>query len=104
MNLFNIYVGDFSSQASTNTTMDLVDALAANIGGSAWYEMMTTYYQRNADGNLTYASNSVAFQQRGHLHATDGLVVYNETHLIQDIIGSYAYHSYLHMYVCMYVV
>ena len=90
VNLYNIYVGDFSSQISTNMTMDIVDALAANIGGSTWYEMMTTYYQKNADGNLTYASNSVAFKQRGHLHESDGLAVYNETRLIQDIIGGYA--------------
>ena len=79
-------------------TMEITDALAANIGGSSWYEIMTTYYQRNADGNLTYVSNSVEFKQRVQLHATDGLTVYNETRLIQDLLG-----LYLCIY-CMYYV
>ena len=82
-------------------TMEITDALAANIGGSAWYEIMTAYYQRNANGSLTFMSNSVEFKQRVHLHATDGLTIYNETRLIQDLIGLYAC-MYVYVYIyCM---
>jgi hypothetical protein len=59
INLYNIYWGDFSSASSTQMK-GLIDFFAANLGGSSWYNIMTTYYQ--IVGNVqTFMSNKLTF-------------------------------------------
>jgi len=56
IHLYNIYLGDF-----LNKTTFLLDYLAANIGGSPWYNMITSYFQENQNGTRIYATNAAEF-------------------------------------------
>jgi hypothetical protein len=60
VNLYNIYIGDFTSLESQQTVY-LMDYLAANIGNSSWYTTLSPYYQINADTvhSKSYVSNNV---------------------------------------------
>jgi hypothetical protein len=59
-NIYNIFFGDFSSTTSLQTTVSLVDYFAANLGGSSWNNIQTSYYQ-TVNGAKTYISNSLNF-------------------------------------------
>ena len=86
MNLYNVYVGDFSSGDSPETVR-VMDALAANIGGSSWLNMMTSYYQVNGDGSRTYMSNSATFVKSVNIHAGEQGGTMEEIQLITELIG-----------------
>mmetsp|Transcript_12328 Transcript_12328/g.16942 ORF Transcript_12328/g.16942 Transcript_12328/m.16942 type:complete len:980 (+) Transcript_12328:88-3027(+) len=56
VSLYNIYLGDFNSSSSRRNTARLMNYFSANIGNTAWYNVLTSYYQ--IIGNTTtYASN-----------------------------------------------
>jgi len=57
VNLYHIYYGDFSSVVGTQSKQ-LIDFFGSTIGGSSWYNIMTTYYQ-TVGTTKTYVSNSV---------------------------------------------
>jgi len=57
VNVYHIYYGDFSSSVGTQSKT-LIDFFGSTIGGSSWYNIMTTYYQTSGT-TTTYVSNSV---------------------------------------------
>eukprot|EP01037_Dinobryon_pediforme_P023007 gene23007-24336_t len=58
--LFNIYIGDFDSNATLRRTRNLTDYFAAHIGSSPWYSALSSYYQVVL-GTVQNASNSATF-------------------------------------------
>ena len=58
--LFNIYIGDFDSNATLRRTRNLTDYFAAHIGSSPWYHALSSYYQVVL-GTVQNASNSATF-------------------------------------------
>jgi hypothetical protein len=59
VNLYNIYLG---FGPNFTPTMTLLDFFAANIGGSAWGNVLTEYYQI-VGGKKTFASNQIKLVQ-----------------------------------------
>jgi len=57
VNVYHIFYGDFSSTVGAQSK-SLIDFLGSTIGGSSWYNIMTTYYQ-TVGSTRTYVSNSV---------------------------------------------
>lgn len=86
INLYNVYVGDFSSEDSQQT-IALMDYIAANIGGSSWNNMMTTYYQINSDGSRTYMSNAAQFIMSVNILPTAQGIAFSEIEVIMALIG-----------------
>lgn len=85
VNIYNIFVGDFSS-GDGPTTMELMNNAAANIGSSSWYEIVTKYYQIEEDGSRTYCTNSVSFQGSYNFNPSQTGLQYSEAQLIGDLI------------------
>lgn len=54
--LVNIFLGNFSSQS-----VGLVTYFSAHIGGSSWYDVLTSYYQLDGAGQQTFVSRDVSF-------------------------------------------
>jgi len=67
VNLYNIYIGDFTTSAKQRKTSALVDYFAANFGRSSLYNVMTSYYQV-INGNKVYVSNSLNFVKSIAVH------------------------------------
>lgn len=86
VNLYNVFVGDFASGDSPET-MAVIDALAANIGGSSWLNMMTSYYQVNGDNSRTYMSNSATHVASINIHVGEQGTNMNEPQLITELIS-----------------
>jgi len=86
--LYNVFVGDFASGDSPQT-MALMDALAANIGGSSWYNMMTSYYQVNGDNSRTYMSNSVVHAASVNIHVGERGTAWSESQMITEFIAMF---------------
>jgi len=61
VNIYNIYYGDFSSTVGTQFK-SLIDYFAQTVGGSSWYNIMSTYYQ-TIGGTTTKASNIVTWKK-----------------------------------------
>mmetsp|Transcript_13656 Transcript_13656/g.18690 ORF Transcript_13656/g.18690 Transcript_13656/m.18690 type:complete len:342 (-) Transcript_13656:272-1297(-) len=55
--LYNIYYGDFNT-TNGNDTMHLLDYFASNIGNTAWYKILSSYFQLESNGDKTLASHS----------------------------------------------
>lgn len=86
VNLYNIYFGNFSSPSS-NTTKYLMDYLAANIGGTDWFNIKTAYYQINSDGTQTFESNQAKFIKRVEVQKTVQNGTLSDTDVITTIIS-----------------
>ena len=67
MKIFNIFYGDFSGIGSQ--TVSLTNYLAANLGTSAWYNVLTSYYQV-ANGSKVYVSGRLTFAGSYNLFPT----------------------------------
>jgi hypothetical protein len=65
ISVYNLYYGDFSG-AVGNNTMYLVDYFSANLGGTPWYNIMTSYYQIStvAPRAKIYMGNNLIFKKR----------------------------------------
>lgn len=86
VHLYNIYLGNF-----LNETMFLLDYLAENIGGSTWYNMVTSYFQEYENGSRIYASNSVEFVRSVNVKYAERQVNLTDdgvSSLIVDLINS----------------
>jgi hypothetical protein len=63
LNVYNIYLGAFS-----DSTMDLMDYLGAQIGSSKWYNILTAYYYYDPKyGQRQYVTNGTSFGGRATL-------------------------------------
>jgi hypothetical protein len=60
INLYHIFWGSFKIP---RTTKQLVDYFATYLGNSSWYRTVTSYYQINRDGSLTYASRNATLRK-----------------------------------------
>eukprot|EP01036_Dinobryon_divergens_P027006 gene27006-35712_t len=58
MKIFNIYYGDFSGNGSQS--VGLTNYLAANLGTSSWYDILSSYYGI-VNGNRVYVQGSLTF-------------------------------------------
>ena len=67
MKIFNIFYGDFSGIGSQ--TVSLTNYLAANLGTSAWYNVLTSYY-RVVNGSKVYVSGQLTFAGSYNLFPT----------------------------------
>lgn len=54
--LVNVFLGNFSSQS-----VGLVSYFSAHIGGSSWYDVLTSYYQLDGTGRQSFVSRVVSF-------------------------------------------
>lgn len=62
VHFYNIYYGDFSNTANSQPTSLILDYLAAHIGGSPWFNIMSSYYWMNpGNGQKVFVSNYAAF-------------------------------------------
>ena len=86
VNLYNIYIGDFSSPASQEM-MKIIDDAAANMGGSPWFHIKTAYYQINADHSIHYESDQASFISRTQLLQTARGIVMNDSFVAQSLLN-----------------
>jgi hypothetical protein len=58
MKIFNIFYGDFSGNGSQS--VELTNYLAANLGNSSWYDILSSYY-RIVNGKKVFVQGSLSF-------------------------------------------
>lgn len=75
INLYNIYLGDFSSRNGTATKF-LMDYFSSYFGGSAWARMLTPFYQIDRRGVKTYASGQFKLVSSVNVVATKSAYTY----------------------------
>eukprot|EP01036_Dinobryon_divergens_P035275 gene35275-45678_t len=67
MKIFNIYYGDFSGNGSQS--VGLTNYLAANLGTSSWYNILSSYYSI-VNGSRVYVQGSLTFAGSYNLFPT----------------------------------
>mmetsp|Transcript_15407 Transcript_15407/g.21079 ORF Transcript_15407/g.21079 Transcript_15407/m.21079 type:complete len:347 (-) Transcript_15407:111-1151(-) len=85
--LYNLFMGDFNSPIS-NTTRYLMNYLAANIGGSDKYSVVTAFFQIDPITKIkTYMSNSVQF--KGSMNIPTFKTILTDTDIVMTLIAQF---------------
>eukprot|EP00597_Dinobryon_sp_UTEXLB2267_P011404 CAMPEP_0170129780 /NCGR_PEP_ID=MMETSP0020_2-20130122/22104_1 /TAXON_ID=98059 /ORGANISM="Dinobryon sp., Strain UTEXLB2267" /LENGTH=883 /DNA_ID=CAMNT_0010364225 /DNA_START=226 /DNA_END=2877 /DNA_ORIENTATION=+ len=91
VNLYNIYLGDFTNSSVINgsrrNTTTLMDYFAANIGNTSWYKIISSYYQITTD-KIIYASNSAKYISSLNLQPTARALSYSDSNIQREIYNS----------------
>lgn len=85
--LYNIYYGDFNNTTKGKETIQLMNYFAANIGNSAWYKTLSSYFQLESNGHKTPASNTAQFKDSLLINPQKSTFAITETDIQEIIVG-----------------